>query len=364
MARAMGLSVDVISEESIRPLGELRNSAGIRKKYDVVWLASFESLWKILDNPAAEGLKEAIRQGVGFIHTGGPGSFHGGFGSGACLDFTPLAEVLPVQTVNRNDLVYGQGQATRADPAQYAPIKEIRAESQSGEKWGASQLREFGLPGFNAVELKPGSEQALSIAGRPLLMTGRYGEGKTVAFTGFTPAYTEQHADWDLQVVYPYLLDQVFVTNPVSRAYFDLFMRMLAEASGEKPAIAFNALIASRDKPLFETLKDLPPATVNLPASVKGVLSANKATIPLTLINSSQYARLVRIHIDWTTPAESSPYLLLYSDNYFDLLPGESKGVEIKVFVRAGTVGPIMGNLVVQGSNVSALQVPITLEAK
>jgi len=365
MARAMGLSVDVISEGSIHHLAELRDSAEIRRKYDVVWLASFESLWKFLNNPAAEALKQAVGQGVGFIHTGGLGSFHGGAGSGACLDFTPLAEVLPVQIETRNDLVYGPGVETTGDIAErFAPVKEIQVEGQAEQGWSASKLREYGLPGFNAVELKPGSTEVLGIAGRPLLVTGRYGEGKTVAFTGFTPVYTERHAEWDPKVVYPYLVDQELVSDPVKMAYFDLFMRMLVAASGEKPATSYEALFASRDKPLFETLKDLPPATVNLPAMVKGTLTGDKATIPITLTNGSQYARLVRVRIGWTASAETSPYLLLYSDNYFDLLPGENKNLEVKAFAPAGTVGPIRGNLVVEGSNVSALQIPITLKTQ
>src|SRR5581483_3443905 len=76
MAGAMGVNVDVIEEASIHQLELLRNSDEIRKKYDAVWLASFDSIWKLLDDSTAQGLKRAISEGVGFIHTGGPGSFH------------------------------------------------------------------------------------------------------------------------------------------------------------------------------------------------------------------------------------------------------------------------------------------------
>ena len=198
-----------------------------------MWLASFDSLWKFLDDQAAGGLEQAVQQGVGFIHTGGPGSFHGGSGMGACLDFTSLAEALPVALRSRNDLVYAQGLVPTAVHGS-ASIKEIRAEAGAGRGWSERQLREYGLPGFNDVELKPGSEQVLSIAGRPLLVTGQYGQGRTVAFMGFTPDYEARHADWDPKVLYPYLLDQELISNPVNRAYFDLFMRMVGAASGEK----------------------------------------------------------------------------------------------------------------------------------
>ena len=183
MTQAMGLNVDVIAEESIQRLAGLRDPREIRKKYDLVWLASFDSLWKFLDDQAAGGLEQAVQQGVGFIHTGGPGSFHGGSGMGACLDFTSLAEALPVALRSRNDLVYAQGLVPTAVHGS-ASIKEIRAEAGAGRGWSERQLREYGLPGFNDVELKPGSEQVLSIAGRPLLVTGQYGAGAHGSFHG------------------------------------------------------------------------------------------------------------------------------------------------------------------------------------
>ncbi len=73
----------------------MRDGDELRRKYDVVWLTSFDSLWKMLDDAEMNGLKQAITQGMGFIHTGGPASFHGGFGWAACLDFTALSDVRP-----------------------------------------------------------------------------------------------------------------------------------------------------------------------------------------------------------------------------------------------------------------------------
>ena len=108
MVRAMGINVDVIEEESIHQLAQLKNPEEIRKKYDVVWLACFDSLWKLMDDEMADGLKQAVSQGVGFIHTGGPGSFHGGFGRAALIDVRSLAELLPVKLHDRNDVNYGQ----------------------------------------------------------------------------------------------------------------------------------------------------------------------------------------------------------------------------------------------------------------
>ena len=365
MAQALGLSVEVMDEESImQRLPELRNAEELRRKYDVVWLTSFDSLWKLLNDAEADGLKQAIRQGLGFIHTGGPGSFHGGFGRGACLDFTPLAEALPVALHNGNDLVYAQtGAPLSGAPQSSGPIRDIHAVSGKEQEWGEQALNSYGLPGFNDVELKPGSDPVLTISGRPLLVMGQYGQGRTVAFTGFTPEYKERHADWDPTIVSPYVLDQEFFARPVTKAYFDLFMRMVAAASGEKPATSYEDLLAARDKPLFETLKDSPATEITGPARVQGKARGKKATVALELRNGEKYARLVRIKVEWDSPPENTPYLVMFSDNYFDLFQGETRSVNMEVFLPADHLGRISGNLVVEATNARRRQIPLELQS-
>jgi beta-mannosidase len=366
MLQAMGLNVQVIEEKSIDQLARLRNPEEIRKKYDVVWLACFDSLWKLLDDEMAEGLRQAINQGVGFIHTGGPGSFHGGFGRAALLEFRPLAEVLPVGLRYRNDVVVGQvreAYQTSADilSQSFLELKDVQVTGDAGPGWSDSEWKTYGLPGFNDVELKPGSKQILTISGRPLLVTGQYGKGRTVAFTGFTPAYAERKSPWDPKLRIPYALDQEFVTNPVAKAYFALFMRMLAAVVGEKPASGYDELLAARDKPLFEKLKDLSAATLKVPESLRGTISGKKATMSLDLSNGPQYARLVRIRAEWDEPETKAPYLVMYSDNYFDLLPGERKSVSIELFVPSNSEKNIQGHMIIEGGNVTPLEIPVRL---
>ena len=48
----------------------------------------------------------------------------------------------------------------------------------------------------------------------------------------------------------------------------------------------------------------------------------------LRLANGGNYARLVRVRAQW--PASGAPFLVEYSDNYFDLLPGEQKSLDWK----------------------------------
>lgn len=367
MLRSMGTHVDVIDEESIHRLAELQDADEIQEKYHVVWLAVFDSFWKLLDDKVAVGLRHAVSNGVGFIHSGGPGSYHGGSIRAACLDFTPLAEVLPVKLKNRNDLVYGQASVAPADfHPTFSPLKEIEVTPRSAEQWDAGsmqRLRDYGVDACNAVELKPDSQEILKVASKPLLVEGRYGKGRTVAFTGFTPPYEEQRAYWDEKIVFPYLVDQEFYRNPGTKAYFDVFMRMMALATGETPATPYKEMLAAREKPLFEMLKDLPPVEVRIPASLSARVSNQKAQVKLRVTNGDRYAHLVRVRAEWNGEPPRVPYLLLYSDNYFDLLPGESREIVVEAFFSQPISGTVSGALLVEGCNVPSRQSVVELMA-
>jgi len=364
MLRAMGMEVEEIDEEDFLQLKALKDSAAIKNSYDVVWLASFDSIWKLLSKDEAEGLKQAVSEGLSFIHTGGPGSFHGGYGKGACLELTSLAEMLPVNSMKQNDLVYGETTAPqRAGEMRVGRITEIGASEQSAG-WDTSLLKKYGLAGFNEVELKAGNTQILAIAGRPLLVEGHYGRGRTLVFTGFTPEYVPEHAFWNPQVVFPYLVDQELYVNPESKAYFDVFMRMMATATGEKPAVEYGRMLSAREKPLFETLKEQAGTELKVPEGVAAAVSGDEANVSLNIENESRYAHLVRVSAVWEAESAKAPYLVMYSDNYFDLLPGEMKAIDVRVLTPRGLTGTIKGKFMVKGSNVSPAVVPITLRAE
>ena len=372
MARAVGINVDVIEEESVHQLARLKNPEEIRKKYDVVWLACFDSLWKLMDDEMANGLKQAISEGMGFIHTGGPGSFHGGFGRAALIDVRSLADVLPVTLRQRNDVNYGQlylspGNFNGGDDGRnqvFSPIKDVATLDSAEQTWSDFGLKEYGLPGFNDVDLKPSSRQVMTVSGRPLLVTGEFGKGTTVAFTGFTPAYTEKKSSWLDTITLRYFLDQEFVTNPVTKSYFSLFMRMIAAACGEKPATTFDEVLAARDKPLFESLKDLPTASLTVPSALDATASGKKANATLTITNGNKYARLVRVRAEWQSGEGSSPYLVTYSDDFFDLMPGESKPVAMEMFLPKEHMGKLSGTFVVEGPNIESRRIPVEITSE
>ena len=359
MAGAAGVQVDVINNESFPRLAELKNAAGIRSKYDVVWLASLDSLWKLMDDEMADGLRQAIHDGVGFIHTGGEGSFHGGYGRAAMIDVGPLAEALPVKLHSQYDVILGPLAVDAMQPI-FESFKNVGVTNAAGAGWSDLGFAKFGIGGFNDVDLRSGSRELMTISGRPLLVTGDYGKGHTVAFTGYTPSYTMKKAFWDSSVTFPYCLDQEFVTNPVSRSYFSVFIRMLALASGEAPAVAFDEILAAKDKPLFESLKDLPKATLSLPTKISSVGSGGRANAVLNLVNGGAYARLVRVRAEWI--GSGTPYLVKYSDNYFDLLPGQEKTLDLEMLLPAQHSGTIAGTLIISGPNLEERRVPVELQ--
>jgi hypothetical protein len=275
------------------------------------------------------------------------------------IDVGPLAEALPVKLHSHYDVILGPLVVDAMQPI-FESFKNVGVTNAAGAGWNDLGFAKFGIGGFNDVDLRPGSRELMTISGRPLLVTGDYGKGHTVAFTGYTPSYTLKKAFWDSSVTFPYCLDQEFVINPVSKSYFSVFIRMLALASGEAPAVAFDKLLAAKDKPLFESLKDLPKATLSLPAKISGVASGGRANAVLKVVNGGAYARLVRVRAEWF--GSGSPYLVKYSDNYFDLLPGEEKPLDLEMLLPAQHSGKIAGTLIISGPNLDERRISMELQ--
>jgi hypothetical protein len=141
-------------------------------------------------------------------------------------------------------------------------------------------------------------------------------------------------------------------------------MELIAAATGEKPQTTYEAILAAREKPLFETLKDLPPAELNVPTDLQGEASGDRAHFSVELTNAERYARLVRIRLEWEGEGPEAWYLATYSDNYFDLLPGESKAIDVKLWLPTENSQSISGRLVVEGSNVPAKQIAVKIQTK
>jgi beta-mannosidase len=324
--RAMGVDLDVIDQDHLDRFGELRSAAELRRKYDVIWLGSFEAIWKVLDDDMAEGIAQAVKEGVGFIHTGGESSFHGGEGIAACLDLTKLSDVLPVKV-----------RSEAYDLNLLNSSKDVRVFIKG---WTDSGLKQIGIQNFNEVATKEGSDIVMKFNDWPLLVTGQYGKGRTLAFMGFTPK------------------DKI--TEPAWRA---LYSQMLLAATGENPEYRY-ASVTGRDKPLFQLLKEQPEATVTaLPRAIESAGKNGVASFKVNIAGGSRFARLVRMRIEWSD-AKVVAAAVLYGENYFDLFPGEKKEVAVEIYMPEDFSGTAKGTLVLEGTNVPESRIPLTLTTR
>jgi hypothetical protein len=320
--RGLGVELDEINEDHLGRFAELRDGRELRRKYDVIWLGSFEALWKVLDEDMAEGMAQAIHEGVGFIHSGGESSFHGGNQRAACLDFTKLAEVLPVKLSH-----------TWEDTNLLNSGKDVRVFAQG---WTDAGLKQSGVQNFNEVEAKEGSEVIMKFLDWPLLVTGHYGQGRSVAFMGYTP--TE---------------------SALSPTWLSLYGQMLVAALGENPDYRYAA-VGAGDKPLMQLLKEQPPASVKAsPGTLEAAIKDHAGSFAVEIANGERFARLVRLRIEWEDAARQP--LVMYDDNYFDLFPGETKRVPVELRAPGTLAGTLQGTLIVEGTNLPEIRVPIRL---
>jgi hypothetical protein len=86
-----------------------------------------------------------------------------------------------------------------------------------------------------------------------------------------------------------------------------------------------------------------------------------KASLAVNLGSRQGYARLVRLRCEWDGPASEAPHLAMFSDNYFDLFPGEEKSVSLDFFLAGNPQAPLRGRLILEGSNVARQEIPLTL---
>lgn len=340
MLRGAGIDVNVRDEEAVGHFGGLTDGAALHAKYDVIWLASFENFDKVFDQAAAQGVKQAVAAGTGFIHSGGEGSYHGGQANQALLELTPLADLLPVAIQHSNDLVYGEH--TLDDSLQTEEgFKDIAAEP--GRQWASLPLLDhYGLRAFNRVTVKPGSQTLLRIHEEPLLVIGKFGRGRTVSFTGFTPVQAQKE---------DYILGQQLIRNPVNRAYFETFIGLVALAAGQKTVLPVSALLDAIEKPLFQTLKEQATTQIGVGLEPAEAMSPPAGATVVRLKNGSSYAHLVRLRVEWGSQAPQ-PYLTEFSDNAFEMLPEEERTVVLTWRMPANP-GSCSGKLFVDGANVA-----------
>lgn len=237
------------------------------------------------------------------------------------LEATSLADVLPVNISGREDTVFG-GHSFDDVLKTENGFKNITPTGKTIGAYpaeGLDLLRRFGVVAFNQVASRPGSLTQLSIGADPLLVTGAFGAGKTVAFTGFTPQV-------DDNALLP--LDQYLMAEPQARAFFFLFGELLSEVLPH-PEQSPGELLAAHDKPLFQSLKELPQAQLAITSTSRATADPTWTHITLHIASKGNYTHLVHLRIEWKDNA-SKPYIFEFSDNDFELLKRQSKEIELR----------------------------------
>ena len=348
MLRAMGLDVDVYDENSLDEMGrELVDGPTLRTKYDVIWLGCFESLAKVLPAETGKAIVDAVKAGSGFIHTGGDGSYHGGLGHAAVIEATALDALLPVEIQGHADLIFGPHGMDDSLPTQNM-IHEIAAGSDAAASGVSAEdlelLRHYGLLGFNQVAARSGSHNVLTIAGQPLMVTGTAGTGKTIAFTGFT---------LPVSVASAMPIDQYLVAEPQGRALFVLYADMLANVmpGGQQRT---PDLLSVHEKPLFQTLKEQPKTELAVTKAESAPAAGSAAHTKVRISNKGSYAHLVHMRFEWPG-AGIKPFLAELSDNDFELLPNESREIEL-TWRTSTTTAHANGTLIVNAANAPETQ--------
>lgn len=342
MLRAAGITVDVRDEESIGQFDDLADGKELHAKYDAIWLAHFEVLAKVFDAKAAEGVKQAVAMGTGFITSGGEGSYHGGNMRQSLVETTPLGEVLPVILKDHNDLVFGAHGMDDVLTTEQG-VRDIAATT--GEQLSSlALLQHYGVKAYNQVIVKAGCRTILTVGGSdPLLVTGTFGLGHTVSFTGFTPILPIGQSDSPI--------GQQLIHDPANRAFFAAFVDLVSLATARDTVVPSVALLDANEKPLFQTLKEQPATKIDVRLEpAEETTDATERVRLVRLKNGASYAHLVRLRVEWDTKTPE-PYLTEFDDNAFEMLPGEERTVRLS-WRTASARGGGSGELVVDGANV------------
>ncbi len=154
------------------------------KQYDVIWLGEIPHSADTLGHDNMVMLRDAVHKGVGLLVTGGWDAFYGNSSTRwGHLEGTAIEQALPIKFCHSPDSVNRKTSIAAAKKADFI--------------CGEPELETLG--GYNRIaEVRPGGEVVLKTSdGDPLLITGRYGAGRTAAWAssvggGWPPAHWTQ----------------------------------------------------------------------------------------------------------------------------------------------------------------------------
>lgn len=141
----------------------------LAKNFDVIWLGEIPHASATLGHANMALIRDAVHKGVGLFVSGGWDAFYGESATRwAHLNGTPIEQALPVKFPDSVDAVNQQTSIHAAENADFV--------------LGMPQLQM--IEGYSRIaSLKPDAKVLLKADdGTPLLITGRYGQGRTIVW--------------------------------------------------------------------------------------------------------------------------------------------------------------------------------------
>jgi beta-mannosidase len=329
-----GVAITVVDETNRNPQ-DSGWATDLANRYDVVWFTGWDAAVHHFRPGEFAAIRDAIAAGVGFIHTSGQGSFHGGDGRGAQLDVTPLGDALPV-TMRPHEGVWDLIPETEP-AADSSPLFDL-------------ELQSMPFKGYSRTAARTGSQVHWRIGSHPLLVTGTHGAGRTAAFMGYLTKPLRmfrigEGLDWEdpLDVEPHWARRDIRAYGPYWPGILELSLALIAWVTGREDADIAATAEAHR-KPLYERLAELPET------AVEGHVAAwQGGRGEVTVRNvGGVVARLVRGVVE---AGDSTDHR--FRDGFVDLLPGESRTLRFEAD-DDHAVG-----LSLSGQNVPAVTVPI-----
>lgn len=315
-----GIEVEIVDETNRDPQDSSWSEA-LPDRVELIWFAGWDYAAHQFREQEWRNIAESVRRGVGFVHTGGQASFHGGDGRGALLDCTPLEPVLPI-SLRPHDGVWDI--VPSVDPG----IAE--------ETFGIA-LAELPFRGFSRTEPRRGAKVHARLDGFPLLVTGEYGQGATLAFTASLTKPLRmfrigEGLEWEdpLDLQPHWARHDIKAYGPYWRGNVQLCLGLLA-AAARRPLLAPPQCLADRrNTPIFELLANLD--RTELSGFLELTSDATEGEVRGTAVvrnAGSVLARLVRGVVVTEATRDHR-----FRDGFVDLLPGESARLRFEAACR------------------------------
>lgn len=319
-----GIRFEVVDETNRHPQ-DSSWAEGIAARFDAVWFTGWDAAIHYFRPAELAAIADAVRAGVGFVHTGGQASFHGGDGRGAQLDGTALAPVLPV-TMRPHEGVWDLVPPNRPDPA-CAPLFALPLDAMPSK-------------GFSRTTAREEARVHWWIGDHPLLATGTCGLGRTAVFTGYLtkplrgfPLEEDLGSEPLVDVEPHWARADIRAYGPYWPGILELGIGLLAWVTGHEDADP-RAIAEAHRQPLFERLATLP--ATRLEAAIEAWAcepggGPGRGTVRVR--NAGPVvARLVRGTVRSAGTLDDR-----FRDGFMDLLPGGSVTLRFESAAGPGT---------------------------